>query len=81
MKKYSLLPKEITVGEGRICSDVLKFLMGNNTRRIDPFKKDRFWLCQCCCFPEPPCVVCEAANLVCDELGEGVESRPGFNLA
>lgn len=83
MKRYSLLPKEIAVGEGRIWSNVLKFLMGNNTRRTDPFKKKIwFWLCQPCWFPKPACDVCKAAGLVCNEWGlRGIEFRPCFNLA
>lgn len=84
MKRYSLLPKEIAVGEGRIWSNVLKFLMGNNTRRTDPFKKKKkwFWLCQACWFPKPACDVCKATSLVCNEWGlKGVEFRRCFNLA
>lgn len=53
---------------------IFEISYGDNSRRIDPFKKNKkqkncFWRCQPCLFPESPCVVCKAlaASLVCDE--------------
>lgn len=70
MKKFSLLPEESIVE--KVDSEVIfDISCGDNTRRIEPFKKKLLLALPACLFPKLPCVVCKAlaASVVCEEWG------------